>query len=157
MLHDSIVSPTHIIIIYHGGGYIYTQEIWKDIENYEGLYQISNLGNVRSLDRDITYVTGRVQRLHGMLLKHTKQADGYYTVGLYDINHKVKTKTIHRLVAIHFLANPCDYPEVNHIDGNKANDAVTNLEWVTELQNIRHAYTTGLKHGSDSPQCKPVQ
>lgn len=132
-------------------------EIWKDISGYEGLYQVSNLGHVRSVDRDIVYSTGRIQHMHGMQLKCTLQSNGYYTVGLYGRDHKVKTISVHRLVAIHFILNPDNYPEVNHKDGDKANNCVTNLEWVSELLNIQHAYASGLKHGKDSPQCIPVK
>lgn len=133
------------------------KEIWKDIEGYEDLYQVSNLGNVRSLDRYITYSTGRVQLLRGKLLKCSEQSTGYYTVGLYDINHKSTTLSVHRLVASAFLDNSANLPEVNHKDGNKANNAVSNLEWATEMDNNHHARKTGLNRAELSPQCRPVR
>ena len=132
-------------------------EIWKDIEGYETLYQVSNLGNVRSLDRYIHYCTGRVQLLHGKLLKCSVQSTGYYTVGLYDASHKCTTWSIHRLVAIHFIPNPENKPEVNHRDGDKSHNWATNLEWATELENIQHSRATKLNTTEMNPQCKRVK
>lgn len=132
------------------------QEIWKDIPGYEGLYQVSSLGRVKSLQRYIRYSTGRVQLLPERILKNSQQSTGYYTVGLYDSNHKSKTLSVHRLVATTFLDNPNNLPEVNHSDGDKSNNAVTNLEWCTELYNNHHARKAGLNKAEMSPQCKAV-
>lgn len=106
------------------------QEIWKDIKEYEGLYQISNLGNVKSLKRN-------------KLLKPIKDKDGYLCVTLYKMC-KLKEKKVHRLVAQTFILNPENKPQVNHIDGNKQNNVVNNLEWCTRLENIEHAWKIGL-------------
>ena len=99
-------------------------EIWKDIEGYEGLYKISNHGEVWN---------GRKQRLH----KKNKNNRGYCVVTL-NKNNKQKQFLIHRLVAIHFIDNPFDKPCVNHIDENKTNNHHSNLEWCTHKENSNH-------------------
>lgn len=100
------------------------EEIWKDIKDYEGLYQVSNLGRVKSL------YTNRI--LNPM--KHTK---GYLRVRLYK-NSVASNQRIHRLVAEAFIPNPENKPQVNHIDENKTNNRVDNLEWVTNKENCNH-------------------
>lgn len=105
------------------------EEIWKDIEGYEGLYQVSNLGNVRSLD------WGRRGFARNLYLK--KHNRGYRHVELAK-NGSKKSFTVHRLVAIAFLPNPNGYPEVNHKDEDKTNNAAKNLEWCTASQNVKH-------------------
>lgn len=101
-------------------------EIWKDIPGYENKYQVSNLGNVRSLNYKRS---GNTQ-----LLKLNKTTKGYPDITLSK-NSKVKTHMIHRLVANAFIPNPNNLPEVNHIDENKNNNCVDNLEWVTSKEN----------------------
>ena len=110
-------------------------EIWKPIRDYEGLYEVSNLGNVRSLKRNTT---------NGKVLKQGGRPNGYLIVTLCK-NNKHKTRTIHRLVAEAFIANPNSLPEVNHNDGNKKNNCIDNLEWVTKEENTQHAINTGLR------------
>lgn len=110
-------------------------EQWKDIDGFDGKYQISNLGNVRSFSK----------WKNGGLLKKGKTTTGYYVVNLVvDGRRKIVKKVIHRLVATHFLENPNNYSEVNHKDGNKLNNNVDNLEWVSRSGNMRHAYEHGL-------------
>lgn len=104
------------------------QEIWKDIPGYEGLYQVSNFGKVRNS--------------HKLILKYWKSW-GYNYISLCKNNKSKKYRT-HRLIAKAFIPNPKKYPYVNHIDGNKSNNNVTNLEWCTSQQNTIHAYKTGL-------------
>ena len=99
-------------------------EVWKDIEGYEGLYKISNYGEVWSERR---------QRL----LKKNKNNRGYYVVGL-NKNNNQKQFTVHRLIAINFIDNPSEKPCVNHIDENKTNNHVSNLEWCTHKENSNH-------------------
>ena len=106
------------------------QEIWKDIDDYVGIYQVSNLGNVRS----ISYQGHK--RIHLMTPK--KHHSGYLFVMLCkDCIHK--NRTVHSLVANAFIENPFNKPYVNHIDGNKHNNSVDNLEWVTAKENTNHA------------------
>ena len=117
------------------------QEIWKDIVDYENLYQVSNLGRVRSLDR-IIVDSRNVRKFKGVDLKKHKKKSGYLTVQL-----KHKDFQIHRLVAKAFIPNPDGKPQVNHKDGDKQNNRVDNLEWCTCEENINHAYKSGLKNG----------
>lgn len=112
-------------------------EEWRDIEEYEGLYQVSNLGRVRGLPK-------KRGRQHCKILSHFVRSDGYVTTTLSK-NGQLRTFGIHRLVASAFVSNPEGKPQVNHIDGDKANNAASNLEWVTRLENIRHSWETGLR------------
>ena len=119
-------------------------EIWKDVGGYEGMYKVSNLGNVKSLDRFTRYKnTDFKMRIKGTVLKHNKITKGYLQVRLSK-NGKSKCYLVHRLVMNAF--NPTDNSkfEINHIDGNKDNNIPTNLEWVTPKENVRHAYINGL-------------
>lgn len=106
-------------------------EIWADIEGYEGYYQVSNQGNVRSLTR---VINGR--KVEGKLMKWTYSTHGYPQVRL-SMNGKSKTVTIHTLVATNFVDNPKNLSEVNHIDHNKHNATYTNLEWCTRSENMK--------------------
>lgn len=116
------------------------KEIWKDISGYEGLYQISNLGNVKSLN------FGRLGRSQN--LKIGKHHTGYQIVVLAKDKQR-KTKLVHVLVASAFIPNPEHKPCVNHIDGDKTHNEVLNLEWVTRSENTRHAIKTGLRADSN--------
>lgn len=114
------------------------EEIWKDIEGYEGYYQVSNFGRIRSLDREVRYVGGWVSNRKGKLLKSIKRCDGYLSITLKR-DGKGKGFLVHRLVAQLFIANKENKPQVNHINGIKDDNRVENLEWVTPLQNTQHA------------------
>lgn len=115
------------------------QEKWKDVKGYEGLYQVSNLGRVRSLDHYAS--NGYTDILYkGKILTAWLDSRKYYLM----VTMKNKNYLIHRLVAQAFIPNPDNLPEVNHKDGNKANNCVDNLEWCTSKQNKEHAYKTGL-------------
>lgn len=132
------------------------KEIWKDIEGFEGFYQVSNLGNIRSLDRRIIQVDskkGKYSRIiKGRIIKPENNKRGYKCVSLTIQNKKV-SKTIHRLVAEAFIPNPNNYPLINHIDGNKQNNKVTNLEHCSYKHNVNEAIRLGLlKPGEHS--CK---
>lgn len=107
-------------------------EVWKDIPQYEGLYQVSNLGNVRSLDR----VCRRGRKLKGKVLKDALCGRGYFVVEL-NKNGKAKTITVHKLVAYSFLNHkPCGHKlVVNHIDINRENNNLYNLEIITQREN----------------------
>lgn len=110
-------------------------EEWKDIQGYEGIYMISNLGNVKGFK----YKTGFKEHL----LKPMHDKNGYCKVSLYK-NRKMRMVSIHRLVAEAFIPNLENKPQVNHIDGDKDNNSVYNLEWCTNKENIEHAIKTGL-------------
>lgn len=121
------------------------EEIWKDIKDYEGYYQISNLGNVRSIERTVKRITHSV-KISSKLLKLRKTSNDYFNIQLCK-DSGCKSKLIHRLVAEAFIPNPENKPEVNHKDGNKANNNVLNLEWNTSKENSQHSYDSGLSIG----------
>ena len=118
------------------------KEIWKDIKDYEGLYQVSNYGNVKSLERYIKNKNDKMQFYNEIILI-PNDSKGYLKVTLSK-NNKQKTFRIHILVAKAFVQNPENKPEVNHKDGNKHNNHATNLEWNTRSENENHAYKNGL-------------
>ena len=119
-------------------------EVFVDIPGYEGYYQVSNYGNVRSLDRVIKEKTGKTQTLKGRILKLRINPGGYYYVE-FSKNGNRATFAIHQLVAQAFLDNPDNKPTVNHINGNKLNNSLSNLEWATYSENLEHAYKTRLR------------
>ena len=115
-------------------------EIWKDVIGYEGLYQVSNLGNVKS------YNSNRFK--NGLILKQGTSKKGYKVI--YFIKDRIKkTLSVHRLVAISFIENTYDKPQVNHINGIKYDNNIDNLEWVTNSENMKHAFVNGLKSFSE--------
>ena len=109
------------------------KEVWKDIEGYEGLYQVSNLGRVKSFDTKDKL--GRIRK--GRVLKPFRKKSGYLYVDLCR-NGKRKSHSLHRLVAQAFIPNPENKPEVNHIDEDKTNNIVDNLGWSTRTDNNNH-------------------
>lgn len=119
------------------------KEIWRDIVGYEGYYKVSNTGFVRSIDRSVKGPRNTEYHLKGKLKHQYINRDGYCTVHLKK-EGKSQQIQVHRLVAIAFIPNINNLPQVNHIDGNKANNRVENLEWVTAKQNMQHAIKTGL-------------
>lgn len=119
------------------------KEIWKDIKEYEGLYKVSNLGRVKSLER-YKNNHGKQQLIPESIKSTRKDKQGYLLLDLYKDN-KQKTIRIHRLVAEHFIENPNNKETVNHIDGNKENNTVNNLEWATFKEQNKHFYKNNLK------------
>jgi hypothetical protein len=111
------------------------KEIWKDIKGYEGLYQISNLGRVRSFLVRGHSVVGKNPRI----LKQNLKKTGYYHICL-SLNGVQKFYTVHRLVINAFKKNPKKLKSINHKDGIKINNSVDNLEWCNQSENITHAY-----------------
>ncbi len=133
--------------------------MWKQISGYEGYYEVSDDGMVRSIDRYITDSTGKTRLLTGKPMKQTeasvgdRDTDGYFVVNLHK-SHKSFVVPVHRLVAEAFIDNPNNYPTVNHKDGNKHNNAVDNLEWASYSMNNIHALNHGLR---DPRGCVIVQ
>lgn len=131
-------------------------EIWKDIPDYEGIYQVSNLARIKSLSRLVKNGKKKTKLTKDLILKQTNNTSGYKHVTLCK-NTINKNGIVHILVAKAFIPNPDNKPEVNHKDGVKTNNNIENLEWVTSSENRIHAYETGLsKRGSDSFLAKKV-
>lgn len=125
------------------------QEVWKDVAGYEGLYQVSNLGRVASLER----ITSKGVHVPYKLLSQSNDKDGYKKVGLYK-DGKVEVGRVHRLVATAFIPNPYNYPVINHKDENKQNNVVDNLEWCTVKYNAN--YGTAIQRRSDKLRGRPL-
>ena len=120
--------------------------VWKDIKNFKGLYQASSKGEIRSIDRHIAnsdkstrFIKGNIKPLHSR-----SETCIYLQVNLWK-NNKGKSLAVHRIIAETFILNPENKPEVNHIDGNKLNNNVYNLEWNTVSENRKHAFDIGLQ------------
>lgn len=114
------------------------EEVWKDVIGFEGYYQVSNLGRVKRIKSEKGAQTEKT------LKEYSYPSTGYFQVNLSK-DSKVTHCYIHRLVAEAFILNPENKPQVNHIDGNKHNNNIDNLEWVTNQENSVHAYDMGLK------------
>lgn len=108
------------------------EEIWKDIPGYKGLYQVSSFGNIKNRFK---------------VKKQSIDRYGYPCLKLSKDAHKLHF-TVHRLVAITFISNPYNKPQVNHIDGNKLNNNISNLEWCSNSENAIHAFKLGLRKSS---------
>ena len=145
-----------------------TGELWIDIYGYEGRYQISNLGRIKLLAHTRKR-NGGIVNVKGKIMKQSITNGGYMKIVLFRNNKKVNLYT-HRLVAIHFLENRENKREVNHLDANKKNNNVLNLEWSTTKENSAHAWKNGLikkvtgmdsllygKRGAKSPLSKKVK
>jgi len=120
------------------------EEIWKDVVRFEEYYEVSNIGNVRSKDRNVISKDGRSLFFKGKNLKLSINSKGYYTICIKLRNLNLnKTKTVHRLVAEAFIENPNNFPVINHKDLNQLNNNIDNLEWCTQSHNIIHAVNNG--------------
>ncbi len=117
------------------------KEEWRDIEGYEGLYQVSSEGRVKSLERNVVKGKGGLYKIEEKVLKSGKGTWGYLIVKLYK-DEKKKNHRIHRLVASAFLDNPNNLPQVNHKDENRTNNRVENLEWCSPQYNINYGTRT---------------
>ncbi len=132
------------------------REIWKDVQDFEGQYQVSTTGKVKSLDRFVPNRWGTLRPIKSRPLVQGKTRQGYHYV-LFSQNGKSKKFFIHRLVAAAFIENPDYLPQVNHLDGKKSNNRADNLEWCTCQQNCHHALENKLyvtAKGSDAGQAK---
>lgn len=129
-------------------------EIWKDIPDYEGIYQVSTLGRIKLLDRVCTHYNS----IHGSkflserIMKQEIGSNGYYRVNLTK-NSKSKHPTVHRLVGLTFISNPENKPQINHLNGNKLDNRVDNLQWVSISENTIHAIETGLIKVRKGDEC----
>lgn len=121
--------------------------IWKEIKGYEGIYEVSDTGLIRNLRKD-----PKSRTYPGKILKPGKTTKGYLFVNL-SVNGKVKNRMVHRLVAETFISNLKRLREINHIDGNKNNNHVENLQWCTRKENLKHAVDTGLRYS----QCNIIR
>ena len=132
-------------------------EVWKDIRDYENLYQGSNLGRVRSLDRWVKGPNSSIRFCKGRILKPCTTKDGYLLVNLCK-NGKVKSFLVHRLVAEAFIDNTDNLPQVNHKDENKLNNNAENLEWCSSSYNINFGTRNEkvAEKNTNGKQCKPI-
>lgn len=112
-------------------------EIWVDIKEYEELYQVSNYGNIKRKKRNIPHINNSIRVFNEKLLKLCIEKKGYSIIRLSKDN-KIKSFKVHRLVALHFSENVDNLEFVNHVDGNKLNNFINNLEWVSNRENINH-------------------
>ena len=124
------------------------QEIWKPVKDFEGIYEVSNFGRVRSFEKGCNHPE--------MILKPIVKADGYTLVNLYYAHRKFKARYVHRLVAQAFIPNPNNYPQVNHKDENKQNNRAENLEWCTahynwHYSNVGEKFFSKAKKASSKP------
>lgn len=144
-------------------GGIVVEEVWKDIDCFEGRYQVSTFGRVKSLKRKITDIN-KNYILNEKILKQAAMTNGYKFIALCK-NSVYKQLSIHRLVAIAFIPNPDNKPEVNHKKGIKIDNRVSELEWSTRSENQLHSYKIGImkppraalgKFGKDNPSSKKI-
>ena len=116
-------------------------EIWKPVVGYEGLYEVSSLGRVRSVDRNIVHKNGSIHFKKGVVLRPCINENGYFAVALCRGGYS-KTIRLHRIVATAFIENPENKPDVDHIDTNRLNCVASNLRWVTRKENLRNPNST---------------
>lgn len=118
-------------------------ELWKQVVGYEGVYEVSNLGRIKSLAREWKWGNGAIRKRGDLIMSPGINSSGYPTVNLI-VDGKVSNKVLHRLVAKAFIQNPLQKPEVNHKNGIKTDATLNNLEWCTREENQQHAYATDL-------------
>lgn len=131
----------------------YANEKWVDVVGYEGAYEVSSLGRIRTVERKAKVAHG-FRTVPAKILKPRPHHGGYYCV-TFCVGHKRKYQTFHRAVAEAFIPNPSGLPEINHINGDKKDNRVENLEWCTRRQNAAHASIIGLlPTGEDHPHAR---
>lgn len=140
---ESMLVPYKYLAVFCFGGFM--QEIWKDVKGYEGRYKVSNLGRIKSTRK------WRGNKYKERYIESETLLHGYVgNTGYVYIHLDGKNCTLHRLIAKTFIPNPENKPQVNHIDGNKLNNNIKNLEWCTNKENAIHARKKGLLNERDS-------
>ena len=122
-------------------------EIWKPIKGYEGKYEVSNLGRVKSKERISNCCYNSTRKTKEKIIAHYLEKNGYLSVCLF--KEGKHTKRVHKLVASAFIPNPNNYPCINHINGNKLDNNMNNLEWCTYSHNVKEAFRLGLANNSE--------
>lgn len=120
------------------------EEIWKDIPGYEGRYKVSSLGRIKSLKRMVNFA-GHEREVEEKIREGVKSRNGYWRITLSK-DYKNKTYTIHSIVAKAFIPNPENLPCINHINSDKDDNSVANLEWISHKNNTRHYYLNTAKN-----------
>lgn len=140
------------------------EEEWRDIKGWEGHYMASSLGNIKSLDKTVGAKHNYTREIKGKIVKPCMGTNGYLYVGLCR-NSVSKNHSVHSLIATSFLLNPLGKLQINHKDGVKTNNIVSNLEFVTQSENMQHSYNIGThrapysmlgKFGKDHHLSKPI-
>lgn len=134
------------------------EELWKPVANYEGLYEVSNLGRIRSVDH-FELINSKGGHVHkrfrkGQVLVQSFDGSGHYLHVRLQKNGLGKSRNVHRIVAETWIPNPNMFPEVNHIDENKCNNSVENLEWCDRKYNNNYGSKLGSTRGAKNPQNK---
>ena len=124
---------------------MFENEEWRDIPGYEGFYQASNKGRIRSVERIVKCREGVNRRVPSKILSQNKSGNGGYLRVMVSVKGKTKYVAAHILVALAFIPNKHNKEQVNHINGNKHDNRAENLEWVTQSENMKHAYLIGLE------------
>jgi hypothetical protein len=120
------------------------KEVWKDVPGYEGMYQASNTGKIKSLTRIVNSSYGSKMRITGKIKKLCQKPNGYVYVGLSK-NGETRSYRVHRLIAMAFIENKSNLSDVNHKNGKKNDNRLSNLEWCSPSQNSIHAYEMNLR------------
>lgn len=117
-------------------------ELWKQVKGYEKLYEASSLGRIRTIKRKVLAKAGALRMVQAKIRKQYKNKKGYRTVQIWK-NGKASTKTVHRMVLEAFIPNTENKPHVNHINSNREDNRLENLEWVTIEENYAHSRKNG--------------
>lgn len=125
------------------------KEVWKDIKGYEGLYQVSNLGNIKSFDRKVLYNNGKLHYHKGRMIKKRKKQNGYLSISVCKNGVEIH-KSVHRIVAEAFIKNPNNYPQVLHKNNIRNDNMVSNLKWGTQKHNMEQASKSGRMSSGDN-------
>lgn len=130
----------------------FNPELWLPVTGYEGVYEVSNAGQVRSVDRMVHRGGGTTRKAKGVILRAAPTSTGRLTVAL-SLDGKHRTHLVHRLVAVAFLGSPPEGTEVCHNDGDASNNRVTNLRWDTHASNMLDAIRDGANHNTRKTVC----